>query len=226
MSVVGLYSDKPEHYIEHAVWEIISEIPEGPHKVLDLGCGGGLTDLLLKQKGKATEIIGVEISEKAAKRAIDRTDKLIIGNIEEMEFPFPEDDFDFMILGDVLEHLVDPWQFLLKIKKYLKPAGRIISTIPNVKCWRVLYPLIFRGQWLYEEYGILDKSHLRFFTKKTMLSLFRDSGLVVYKIEAKMGKNTITSYSNKTKTAFINRITLGMFQDFLSPKYLVIAGRS
>lgn len=225
MSIANLYSDKPEHYIDHVVWEIISEIPEGSHKVLDLGCGGALTSLLLKQKGKASEVTGVEISEKAARRAMSRIDKVLVGNLEQLEFPFPEDDFDFIILGDVLEHLIDPWQFLDRVKKYLKPTGRIIATMPNVRCWRVVYPLLFKRQWTYGAYGVLDKSHLRFFTKKTMLSLFQNAGLVVYKIVAMMGKNTIPGYSHKTKTAFIDKITLGIARDFLAPGYLIVSGR-
>jgi len=225
MSVAHLYSDKPDYYLDHVVWEVISEIPEGPHKVLDLGCGGGLTGFMLKQMGKASEVIGIEISEEAAGRAMGRVDRVIIGNIEQMKFPFPEDDFDFIVLGDVLEHLIDPWEFLYKLKKYLRPSGRIIATMPNVRCWRVVCPLIFKGDWLYEEYGVLDKSHLRFFTKKMMLSLFQDSGLVVYKIVAMMDKNTITGYSSKTKTAFIDGITLGIFRDFLAPQYLIVSGR-
>lgn len=225
MSVAHLCLDKPEHYIDRVVWEIIWEIPEGSHKVLDLGCGGGLTGLTLQQEGKASEVIGVEISQEAARRAMGRMDQVIVGDLEQMEFPFPEDDFDFIILGDVLEHLIDPWQFLSRVKKYLKPTGRIIATMPNVRCWKVVYPLVFRGQWVYEEYGVLDKSHLRFFTKRTMLSLFRDAGLTVHKIVAMTGKNTISGHSRKTKTAFVDKITGGIIRDFLAPGYLMISGR-
>lgn len=223
MVIDSLYSEKPEHYINHVVWEIVDEISEGLHRILDVGCGGGLTGLTLKQMGKASEVVGIEISEKAAKRAKDRIDEVIIGNVEHMEFPFSEDNFDFIILGDILEHLIDPWLFLDKIKRYQKKTGKIIASIPNVRCWRVLYPLLIRGGWRYEEHGVLDKSHLRFFTKETMISLFKNSGLIVHKINAMMGKNTIAGYSNKTKTALLDKMTLGIVRDFLTPGYLIVA---
>jgi 2-polyprenyl-3-methyl-5-hydroxy-6-metoxy-1,4-benzoquinol methylase len=226
MPIKELYLNKPEQYIEHIVWEVIFEIPAGQHRVLDLGCAGGLLGATLKEAGKACEVIGVEISKVAAERAVNRLDKVIVGNIEDMQFDFQQNDFDYIILGDILEHLVDPWVFLTKITKYLKPQGRIIATMPNVRCWRVIIPLFFKGTWNYEWQGILDNGHLRFFTKKTMISLFKDAGLKICKIKAMVGKNLASGHSDMTLTAFIDKSTLGLFQDFLAPGYFIVSSKS
>ncbi|MGD0335716.1 MAG: class I SAM-dependent methyltransferase [Candidatus Omnitrophota bacterium] len=226
MSSESLYLNKPDYYIDHIVWEIVFEIPEGSNKILDIGCGGALTGLTLKQHKKASEVIGIDISKAAAERAALRIDKVIVGNIEEMDLNLPDGYFDYVILGDILEHLINPWEFLKKINKYLKQNGRMLVTIPNVRCWRVVVPLIFKGAWSYEWQGILDKSHLRFFTKKTIYQLFNDAGLNICKIKAMVGSNLVSGYSSKTITAFLDKFTLGLFREFLAPGYFIVSSKS
>lgn len=83
-----------------------------------------------------------------------------------MSFDFKK-YFDYIICADILEHLSDPWVILNKIHKWLKDDGKIIVTLPNIRNYRILKDLVFLGKWEYKESGILDKTHLRFFTKSS-----------------------------------------------------------
>ncbi|MBU0952198.1 MAG: class I SAM-dependent methyltransferase [Elusimicrobia bacterium] len=212
-----LYDSKTSSYFNLIREDLISEIPCGPNRILDIGCGSGATGFALKQKGKASYVVGIEISDTMAKIAKNQIDIVILGNIEELQLDLQSEEFDFILLGDVLEHLINPWEVLNKIKNYLKPNGRIIASIPNVRCWKVLLPLLLKGNWEYAESGLLDMSHLRFFTKKSMIALFTAAKLKIYKSCALINK--------KTKTKYIDIMTFGFLKEFLTSHYLFVLGK-
>ena len=150
-------------------------IPEGLHTILDLGCSTGVFGRKLREQNKAREVVGVEIFEEAADEAARHYEKVYRRDVEQLNLDC-ESYFDFVICGDIIEHLKDPWRMLGRIKTRLKTEGHALVSIPNVRYWRVLRDLVFRGDWKYRDAGILDRTHLRFFTKKSFLRAMTDAG--------------------------------------------------
>jgi len=218
MSKDDLYKEKEHKYYSNIRWDIIDLIPEGPHKVLEVGCGTGSTLVKLKEINKAWEIYGFELNEEIVQEHTQNIDKVIIGDIEQLDPPFLENFFDFIIFGDVLEHLVDPQRVLEKYTKYLKNNGVIIASIPNIKHYSVLINLVFRDRFEYKSVGILDKSHLRFFTKKEIINMFNRAGMHVKKIKSNLSFPTLDRILNN---AISNHKLPGY--SFLTVQYLVYA---
>jgi 2-polyprenyl-3-methyl-5-hydroxy-6-metoxy-1,4-benzoquinol methylase len=177
------YKEKPSEYYMHIRREIIDEVPIGSDSVLEVGCAEGRTGATLKAEGRAKWIAGIESMDDAADQARMVLDQVLSGSVEHMDLPFTAGQFDVIILADVLEHLVDPWSTLRHLKFYLKTNGLIIVSLPNVRNWRVLMPLFFLGRWEYQEEGIMDRTHLRFFTRTGMKKMLRECGFETQKIE-------------------------------------------
>ena len=178
----ALYDDKEDEYFSKARIELIQYVPMESKKILEIGCGDGATGALLKLRIPSSEVIGVEIAKRPAALAAKFLDAVHVGNVEDAEqfsLPYSEGHFDVLIAADVLEHLVDPWTTLKRLATLVEPNGRIVASIPNVQNWRVLLPLIFRGRWTYRESGLLDRTHLRFFTRITMVELLVHAGFDV-----------------------------------------------
>ncbi len=146
--------------------------------VLEIGCSTGFMSKYLKEK-KDCRVVGVEINSSAANKAKLFCKQVIVGNIED-DSVFNEIDamFDVIIFADVLEHLVTPDKILLKIKKFLKSDGFILISIPNIAYWRIRKNLLF-GKFEYTTEGILDKTHLRFFTLKSIKKMIQDCGYYI-----------------------------------------------
>jgi len=150
--------------------------------VLEVGCGCGATILEIKYLFPGAKVFGIEANQSAAEMARSFAD-IKTGDVENMNIDYPNDYFDYILLSDILEHMINPWEFLVKIKKYLKPAGYIITGIPNVMHFSVILEL-FKGNWDYTDKGILDKDHLRFFTLKSIRDMFEKSGYAINQINA------------------------------------------
>lgn len=106
---------------------------------------------------------------------------IIQGNIEGMDLPYEKEAFDYIILGDVLEHLYHPEEVLVRLSKYLKKDGRFICSIPNIMHTSVMIPLL-KGKFEYAESGILDKTHIRFFTLESIVKMLDCCGLKTEKV--------------------------------------------
>lgn len=133
-------------------------------------------------KENGTRVSGIEAFPEAAEQAKEKLDHVVLGDIETMEMPYEEEQFDCVIFGDVLEHLFDPWAVIEKVKPYIKHNGVILASIPNVAHISVLAPLL-AGNWSYTEYGLLDKTHIRFFTFNEMLRMFLKAGYSISKVD-------------------------------------------
>ncbi|MBI5741902.1 MAG: glycosyltransferase [Nitrospirae bacterium] len=160
--------------------EVEKLIPDDAMKVLDVGCGGGVLCRRLLERG-AKEVVGIEINPDVCTEARNNLSNVICGDIEEIELDFEQGYFDCIVLADILEHLKYPLLALKKLEKYLSGSGCIVASIPNVRYWRIMDMLI-EGNWTYGEYGILDKTHLKFFTKKEMAKLFDEAGFKITEI--------------------------------------------
>lgn len=167
-------------YYQRARPEIERLVPSHAKMILDVGCGAGVLGAHLKRRGMV-EVVGVEIDPDAAATAEKVLDRIHVGDVEVLDLPYGTNTFDCIILADVIEHLRDPWTLLRRLVPLLKPDGRVIASLPNVRHWSVLRGLL-QGEWTYLPAGILDRSHFRFFTLKTGRTLLESAGLSVLEV--------------------------------------------
>jgi 2-polyprenyl-3-methyl-5-hydroxy-6-metoxy-1,4-benzoquinol methylase len=168
-----LYSEKRSIYFTQIREDLISKLPDTTlNKILEVGAGGCDTLVAIKEREKANVVVGIELfAIPNSNQNNPLVDKLFICDIEK-EFPaLNNDEFDAIICGDVLEHLVDPWSVVAKLTKVLKPGGTIIVSCPNIREIFTLSKILFTGNFNYQESGILDKTHLRFFCLKNLKEL-------------------------------------------------------
>lgn len=184
--------------VKYHLTELITCDRNLPIKVLEIGCGIGASLLQIKNTFKNAKVYGVESNEMAGEIAKGILD-VKIGNIESMELDYNEDFFDYIILGDVIEHLINPWEFLKRLYKYLKPMGNIIASIPNVNHITVVRDII-NGRFPYTTAGLLDVTHLRFFTIEEIKKLFASTGYDVNDV-----RNTVIPVSD-SDTELINSL--------------------
>jgi 2-polyprenyl-3-methyl-5-hydroxy-6-metoxy-1,4-benzoquinol methylase len=154
-----------------------------PQTVLELGCGDGGVGAVLKKRF-GCRAIGIEVSESAAEKARVNLDQVYVANIETMDLAELGGTFDLIIANDVLEHLIDPWAAVSRLRPLLNDGGKFVASMPNIRCYKALFKLVFKAEWQYCDAGILDRTHLRFFTKSSMRALFEDNG---YRIETLEG---------------------------------------
>lgn len=141
--------------------------------VLDIGCAGG--GLLEACADLADRRVGFELSPTAAERARAHADEVVVGDLLGLEH---EETFDVVVAADVIEHLPDPDAGLQRLQRWLRPDGAVVISVPNIAHWTARLRLL-GGRWQYEDSGIFDAGHLRFFTRSTLLDAVRASGLEV-----------------------------------------------
>lgn len=144
--------------------------------VLEIGCACGGTLLKIKDLYKNSNLYGIELNEHSAKIASLIAD-VSASNIEEEELEYPESFFDVIIFADVLEHLIDPWKVLRNIKKYLKPTGKLLISLPNIMHISAVNSLL-HGFWSYQDAGLLDRTHMRFFTLYEINKMLLEAGYI------------------------------------------------
>ncbi|MEX2196740.1 MAG: bifunctional glycosyltransferase/class I SAM-dependent methyltransferase [Thermoleophilaceae bacterium] len=169
-------ADKGESYFEFDRPELRSLVPAAARRVLDVGCGAGALGAALKRE-RDVEVIGLEGFEDAAARARGRLDGALCMDLDGVEeLPFERGAFDAIVFGDVLEHLRDPHRLLRALRPYLAPGGVIVCSIPNVRHWTVLFPLLVQDRWRYEDAGLLDRTHIHFFTLEEIGHMLDETG--------------------------------------------------
>ncbi len=174
----GPSQDKPTNYYGMSRPEVRRLIPAEAVNILDVGCGSGALGAELK-KERECRVTGVELVESVARKAEEKLDRVICGDVEEA-LGQAGGGFDAIVFADVLEHLRDPEELIKKSHKLLAPGGCVVASLPNVRHQSVLRDLI-EGRWDYREAGILDRTHLRFFTRSSLIDFFVAGG---YMIEA------------------------------------------
>jgi len=161
--------------------DILEMIPTTAINVLDLGCGTGALGKALKAR-QTCRVAGVELNKDAAAIAAKSLDKVYCDNLNRLDLSIEEQRYDCLILGDILEHLVAPWQVLKKMVGTLLPDATVIASVPNIAHPWIISQLQ-KGLFRYEPAGILDVTHLRFFTKTTIGQLFYKAGLKITSIK-------------------------------------------
>lgn len=213
MSIVNSrIADKPGYYGQLQLGLLsLARLPRT--RVMEIGCGKGETLAYLKQQG-TSYVVGVELVPEIAEATARRpeVDKVLSGNVETLDLQFP-DMFDLIIASHVLEHLVDPWNTLRRLRTLLAPGGQLIGAIPNVRHARTALPLLFTGKWEYRDSGVLDWTHLRFFTRNTIVDLLETAGFRVEMLDPQF----------QIRARFANTATLGLFQNILADAYVFSA---
>lgn len=185
-------------------------------RVLEVGCGEGVTGAKLKEQGIAREVVGIELIESAARAASRRLDQVFTANVEKFDAWESLGSFELIICADVLEHLVDPWDITARLSALLVMGGYFVTSTPNIRYWKIIADLAWRGRWEYEDAGILDRTHLRFFTQQSIAQLHTQAGLSVVKL----------SHGELSgKRAVVDRLVRGRARDLLSGQHLVLSQR-
>ncbi len=176
--------------------------------VLDIGCASGALLGVVKKLG-ARRTIGVESrAEVAAALAASGTvDDVLCLDIERDELPLAAASVDVVILSHVIEHMVDPWLVLRVARQLLRPGGILVGALPNVRHVRVIYDLLVRGEWKYVDSGVMDRTHLRFFTRRSLEEILVSEGFQVETLRAEIGRG---------KATVLSRATFGVFDDLLA----------
>lgn len=178
-SLKKIYNDKVVDYQDGFNWKLAEYVPVNK-KILDIGCATGNMGKYLIEQKNAT-VFGLDISSKAIEQASKVLNKAVCINVEKKDIPFKE-LFDVILFGDVLEHLYDPAGILNKVKRNLKKNGLVICSIPNIANVEIRLRLLL-GNFDYADFGILDRSHIRFFTLKTIKQIFQKTGYKIKKID-------------------------------------------
>ena len=171
-----------ESYYGHSRPEIVKYIPDTVHRLLDVGCGEGNFGGLLKSM-KNIEVWGIELNKEASAKATLQIDKVLVGKIEDLAGLIPESFFDCITFNDILEHLKYPDEIIRSLSSKLVPGGFIVASIPNVRFIDNLVGLLLHKDWKYTDEGVLDITHLRFYTRKSIVRLFHDLSFEIEKIE-------------------------------------------
>ena len=174
----------PSQYFDFARPEVAALVPAEARRVLDVGCGGGALGALLKQRD-GVEVWGIEADPEAAERARARLDRVIAADLDAIEaLPPGTGSFDCIICADVLEHLMDPERTLDALLRSLAPGGTLVASIPNIRHQEIVLDLLVHGRWRYQPSGILDATHLRFFTATEIDALVGRLGLTIEHVQA------------------------------------------
>lgn len=172
-------------YFDNKRTELLDFMPLKYKKVLEIGCGSGN---FRTNCSDVCEYWGVEPNPEAATKAKRQLTKVLLGIYEDAHETIPDGYFDLIVCNDVIEHLPDHESFLKKIKTKLAPNGVLIGSVPNIRFLPYLISLLCAKDWKYEDSGVLDRTHLRFFTEKSLKQTFIDTG---YDIEQFSGINSM-----------------------------------
>lgn len=207
------YAEKDDSYYGLVREEILNLIPSSTKRLLDIGCGMGTISSIAKKKFNIEEVIGIEKFENAASVASTKLDKVICGDIESLQLEYINNYFDCILCADVFEHLINPENIIKKLHSLLSDNGVMITSLPNIRHIVPLLKIIF-DRLEYEESGILDKTHLHYYTLHTMKKMFAEAGFEIQKIE--------NNRSRSLKFKIANIITLGLFKPFSIYQYIFV----
>lgn len=187
------YDAKPDAYFAGCRADFVAALPDNPQAaVLEIGCAAGRTGELALTRGKCGRYVGVELSAKVADTARPRLSEVLVGNVEHMDLPFAAASFDALILSEVLEHLVDPWATLERLAPLVRPGGLVLASSPNISHYSVIARLL-RGRWDLADRGVMDRTHLRWFTPHLFAEMFERAGFAVEDL------SPVTAFAPRTR---------------------------
>jgi len=152
-------------------------IPNSARRILDVGCDTGLLGIELKKQDPSRFVAGIELDADAAEVARQNLDAVYIRNAEQDSLDDIDGEFDAIILGDVIEHLIDPLIALEKLRMLLADHGELYTSIPNIQHYSIFRRLL-KGDFQYRDTGLLDSTHMRFYCLANIDKLFLDAGFL------------------------------------------------
>ena len=170
-------------YQQHFNPALLEVLAHPPRQLLDIGCSSGLLGQAVKSRNPACRTIGIEPNEATAKLATQNLDQVLCGKFEDFNLESEGIAFgsvDTVVAADVLEHMYDPWHVMTGLKPYLSKDAQIILSIPNTRHLGLMKALTDDGQWSYAEKGLLDITHIRFFTLREIGIFLTQTG---YRLE-------------------------------------------
>ena len=211
--------DKKDDYYQGTRPELLAYFPPTAKTALDVGCGEGWFGKSLI-KNFDSEVWGVDISEQSIAVAKNNLHNAFVADVTTNLDQLPDNFFDVIYFNDVLEHLIDPYTLLEKISGKLSAQGRVVASIPNIRHHKVLWSLLVKRDFKYERAGVMDETHMRWFTRKSMERMFKEAGY-----------NDVSSHPiSKTKSLrplIMKIFTLGLIgSDINYPQFVISAQKA
>ena len=203
-----------DSYYENERRDVALLVPRSARRILDVGCGRGVLGMVLREQEPGRHITGIEVEPAVAADAARVLNRVIIGDIQTLDTSEIGDAYDCIICADVLEHLLDPGLALRRLRGSLAPGGLLVCSIPNIRHYTAIMRLILRG-WTYEEYGLFDRTHLRFYSRQSMIRLITNAGFSV--------QTTAPRIVASRKMRALNAVAGRAFDEFLALQYLLTA---
>jgi SAM-dependent methyltransferase len=221
-------------YPDSARPELLGLMEGAPCRALELGCHRGALGAAMKARFPGLHHVGFEINAEAARDARSRIDDVVVADFlahDTTSDPLFSQAFDAVVLADVLEHLYDPWATLVKLRRYLTLDGRVYVSVPNVRNWWLINELV-QGRWPYQEAGLLDITHIRFFTLAECRRMFAETGYSVLKAavtrdpRVTVGSGFSGISTLVTKDMALYNVDVAMAQELSALKFLFVLGIS
>lgn len=211
-----------KEYYHTARREILPWLPEHVTRMLDVGCGAGVTTRFIKEHRSIEWAGGVEYIDTVADEAVPHFDQVWRGDaaLAPLEDHIAPASLDLVICMDVLEHMVDPWTFVDRLTPLLAPKGRLIISVPNVRNYSFVLRLLFKGDFHYRDFGLLDRTHLRFFVRDTAISLALHGGLKL--VEAQ----SVQQWRKSDFRHLLKKLTRGASDELTAKQWLVVVEKS
>lgn len=206
----------------HEIIDLIAHEYDQEIQVLEVGCGMGATLSRIQYLWPKAEIYGIELVDRVAAIGANYLN-IIQGNVETMELPYQKEQFDYIILADVLEHLFDPEKTVKRLMPYLKKTGKFLFSIPNAMHKSVLLPLL-QGNLDYQDEGILDRTHIRFFTLDSIHKLMAKCNLKIEKLSCTLNNSRMNS-ENKMLDALVEIPGVAQRELFEVYQFIIRAGK-
>lgn len=209
------YRDKSAEYFAAARRSFVDILPPNPTgRLLEIGCGNGNMAAYALAQGKCGWCCGIELCPGPAAEAGTKLNQVIVGDIEQLPLDLPPSSFDVLLLSEVLEHLRDPASALIRLRALVRSGAIVVAGSPNVCHYSILFMLL-RGEWTYQREGILDQTHLRWFSPASYRRLFETTGYVVDEVGP--------AFPLRSKARLVNALLLGHFKHLFHPQIKLVA---
>ena len=205
-------------YFDTARTEIMPWLPQRMARLLDVGCGTGATTAAVRQARDVAWSGGIEYLPSVAEQAQPLFDQLWVGDaaLQPLEEVIAPASLDLVLCLDVLEHMVDPWAMVKRFGALLGPGGRLIVSVPNIRNYRFIWRLLTKGDFHYRDFGLLDRTHLRFFVRETAIELATCGGLAL------VHAGSVQQLKAYEPRGILNALSFGRLDTFFAKQWLIV----